>query len=228
MAMLLLFKPWRVFEDLKGMHESWKDAFENAQFDDHSLLVMRHFREWYECKDASDVYRDLKNKGVIIHDISSADIMNEAIDSKRVRGSADLYDWINEHHPALEGLLSVPVDDYDDDGNDKDDTVAKQIVISQIRTDRQQNAKKIVSELIKLAGDGFLMPEGSPSTMDLADCARESVTVTGQSMGASDDQNRDNDVPSAFMSRSGEQDEDEEPRVREEGLAQVKAMLCVA
>ncbi|KZV89579.1 hypothetical protein EXIGLDRAFT_570549, partial [Exidia glandulosa HHB12029] len=59
-AMLMLFKPWRTLGDLKTDNETWSDVFHTTSFDDASQDVMRHFMELYECKDASEAYKDLR------------------------------------------------------------------------------------------------------------------------------------------------------------------------
>ncbi|KAF8177145.1 hypothetical protein K438DRAFT_1606639, partial [Mycena galopus ATCC 62051] len=59
-AMLILFKPWRTVKDLRGPHEKWSDAFQRATFSDYAVQIIRNMRVEDECKDARDVYDDLR------------------------------------------------------------------------------------------------------------------------------------------------------------------------
>ncbi|KAJ7429945.1 hypothetical protein B0H11DRAFT_1766031 [Mycena galericulata] len=53
-SMLILFKPWRGWEDLKGDFPSWEAAFNANSFSSDSLYVMRNMNVENECKDARD------------------------------------------------------------------------------------------------------------------------------------------------------------------------------
>ncbi|KZV80499.1 hypothetical protein EXIGLDRAFT_574308, partial [Exidia glandulosa HHB12029] len=59
-AMLMLFKPWRRFGDLKGEALTWDSAFLSFTFHPRSLQIMHNIAALHECKDASEAYRDLK------------------------------------------------------------------------------------------------------------------------------------------------------------------------
>ncbi|KAG6371569.1 hypothetical protein JVT61DRAFT_9276 [Boletus reticuloceps] len=56
-AMLILFKPWRTFEDLKGDQMSWRVAFDGTVFDEHAHHVMHNMDVESECEDARDRLR---------------------------------------------------------------------------------------------------------------------------------------------------------------------------
>ncbi|KAG1732739.1 hypothetical protein EDB19DRAFT_1640108, partial [Suillus lakei] len=53
-AMMLLFKPWQEFKDLKEDDNSWADAFEREAFSLRLLAIIRNMNVENECKDACD------------------------------------------------------------------------------------------------------------------------------------------------------------------------------
>jgi hypothetical protein len=53
-SMLILFKPWRSFADLKGRHERWSTAFDRIQFTEEDRIIMQNMVVLHECKDARD------------------------------------------------------------------------------------------------------------------------------------------------------------------------------
>ncbi|KAG2145269.1 hypothetical protein DEU56DRAFT_732367, partial [Suillus clintonianus] len=55
-AMMLLFKPWREFSDLKSDVESWVDAFEKETFPSRLLAIIKNMNVENECKDARDAH----------------------------------------------------------------------------------------------------------------------------------------------------------------------------
>ncbi|KAF8166599.1 hypothetical protein K438DRAFT_1616672, partial [Mycena galopus ATCC 62051] len=59
-TMLVLFKPWRSVKDLRKPNETWSDAFDCTTFSAYAHQVMRNMRVEDECKDARDVYDDLR------------------------------------------------------------------------------------------------------------------------------------------------------------------------
>lgn len=62
-AMLVLFKPWRSFQDLRGDASSWKDAFERVSFQPHLLKIMRNINVETECRDAKRRYETARLAG---------------------------------------------------------------------------------------------------------------------------------------------------------------------
>lgn len=54
--MLLLFKPWREPEDLRGIGQTWKNAFEAYAFAPHLANVIGNMNIEQECKDARQAY----------------------------------------------------------------------------------------------------------------------------------------------------------------------------
>ncbi|KAH7902850.1 hypothetical protein BJ138DRAFT_980743, partial [Hygrophoropsis aurantiaca] len=52
--MLLLFKPWRNFDDLLGTASSWKEAFSEFHFSADSKRLMHNMNIENECRDARD------------------------------------------------------------------------------------------------------------------------------------------------------------------------------
>ncbi|KAJ7131641.1 hypothetical protein C8R43DRAFT_821548, partial [Mycena crocata] len=59
-SMLILFKPWRTMEDLKGDHMTWEAAFNSTTFTATSLRIMRNMNVENECKDARDEHDKLR------------------------------------------------------------------------------------------------------------------------------------------------------------------------
>ncbi|KAH7918549.1 hypothetical protein BV22DRAFT_1024425, partial [Leucogyrophana mollusca] len=57
-AALLLFKPWRQYSELKGVHASYTQAYDNWDFPDHAKRVIHNLNIENECKDARDTYTD--------------------------------------------------------------------------------------------------------------------------------------------------------------------------
>jgi hypothetical protein len=55
-TMLTLFKPWRTGYDLKSADETWEHAFDNYNFSDRQMNLMKNFNLRYECLDARDDY----------------------------------------------------------------------------------------------------------------------------------------------------------------------------
>lgn len=55
-AMMVLFKPWRDFETLKGENDSWTQAFEKESFPPAILSVISNMNIENECKDARDTH----------------------------------------------------------------------------------------------------------------------------------------------------------------------------
>ncbi|KAI0059383.1 hypothetical protein BV25DRAFT_1781053, partial [Artomyces pyxidatus] len=55
-AMMILFKPWRSFADLKGVGDSWTMAFDAHCFPAHLLKIMDNINVEHECKDAREQY----------------------------------------------------------------------------------------------------------------------------------------------------------------------------
>ncbi|KAJ7046270.1 hypothetical protein C8F04DRAFT_938918, partial [Mycena alexandri] len=64
-AMLILFKPWRTFADLKSPTESWEEAFDNTHFTSNAKRVMRNMNVENECKDAKDKYEVQRKAGKV-------------------------------------------------------------------------------------------------------------------------------------------------------------------
>ena len=54
--MLTLFKPWWTGYDLKSTNETWEYAFDNYNFSDRQIKLMKIFNLRYECLDARDDY----------------------------------------------------------------------------------------------------------------------------------------------------------------------------
>ena len=53
MTMLTLFKPWRTGKDLRpNLETTWSDVFNQHQFTDRQLEIMKFFHIRYECNDA--------------------------------------------------------------------------------------------------------------------------------------------------------------------------------
>ncbi|KAF8122487.1 hypothetical protein EV363DRAFT_1102559, partial [Boletus edulis] len=50
--MLLLFRPWRHFDDILSHGESWSDAFERAHFSPYCQQLMANMVVDSECRDA--------------------------------------------------------------------------------------------------------------------------------------------------------------------------------
>ncbi|KAJ7021406.1 hypothetical protein C8F04DRAFT_895542, partial [Mycena alexandri] len=63
--MLILFKPWRTFEDLKSPTESWEEAFDRTPFSDSAKRVMKNMNVENECKDAKDKYEIQRRAGKV-------------------------------------------------------------------------------------------------------------------------------------------------------------------
>jgi hypothetical protein len=61
--MLTLFKPWRRGRDLKkSVQTSWDETFNEYEFRNQEVQLMKNFNIRYECLDARDDYRaQLKN-----------------------------------------------------------------------------------------------------------------------------------------------------------------------
>ena len=55
-TMLTLFKSWRTGYNLKSADETWEYAFENYNFSDRQVNLMKNFNLRYECLDARDDY----------------------------------------------------------------------------------------------------------------------------------------------------------------------------
>ena len=55
-TMLTLFKPWWTGYDLKNADETWEYAFDNYDFSDRQMSLMKIFNLRYECLDARDDY----------------------------------------------------------------------------------------------------------------------------------------------------------------------------
>ncbi|KAG0701017.1 hypothetical protein DFH29DRAFT_806865, partial [Suillus ampliporus] len=55
-AMMMLFKPWRDLQSLKGTNETWSEAFETETFEPRLLSVIRNMNIETECKDARDTH----------------------------------------------------------------------------------------------------------------------------------------------------------------------------
>jgi len=53
-TMMTLFKPWRSGRNLKFVDQLWDDAFNEFQFTDRQLELMKFFNLKYECLDARD------------------------------------------------------------------------------------------------------------------------------------------------------------------------------
>ena len=51
-SMLLIFKPWRTPEDLRGAHATWRLAFDNHKFSELAKTVMCNMNVEHECQDA--------------------------------------------------------------------------------------------------------------------------------------------------------------------------------
>lgn len=68
-AMLILFKPWRSLDDLRGIGQSWKDAFEHFEFSEDSARVMQNINVLHECKDARSSYDELRRAGKVPVDL---------------------------------------------------------------------------------------------------------------------------------------------------------------
>ncbi|KAF8143046.1 hypothetical protein K438DRAFT_1480084, partial [Mycena galopus ATCC 62051] len=59
-TMLILCKPWRSVKDLRMAHESWSSAFDRTVFSAYTHQIMNNMRVEDECRDARDVYEDLR------------------------------------------------------------------------------------------------------------------------------------------------------------------------
>lgn len=79
-AMLILFKPWRKFDDLRHGYSSWSDAFEGAEFDLYSQQTMKNINVENECKDARDRYRSERLAGTISHDLIQSGLLDRDVD----------------------------------------------------------------------------------------------------------------------------------------------------
>ncbi|KAG1793653.1 uncharacterized protein HD556DRAFT_1212328, partial [Suillus plorans] len=55
-AMLMLFKPWRKFEDLKCHNDTWAESLEQQAFAPELSRVMQNMNVENECKDACDTH----------------------------------------------------------------------------------------------------------------------------------------------------------------------------
>ncbi|KZT61814.1 hypothetical protein CALCODRAFT_427209, partial [Calocera cornea HHB12733] len=55
-TMLILFCPWRRPCELKGLEETWTDAFERTEFDEDAMRIMDNICIQRECKDVRDEY----------------------------------------------------------------------------------------------------------------------------------------------------------------------------
>ncbi|KAJ7741069.1 hypothetical protein B0H16DRAFT_1324164, partial [Mycena metata] len=64
-AMLILFKPWRLLEDLKHRGQSWTAAFNEMTFSDKAKETMLNMNVENECKDAKDKYEALRKAGKV-------------------------------------------------------------------------------------------------------------------------------------------------------------------
>lgn len=63
--MLILFKPWRFPQDLRGSGLTWKDAWEAYTFPPHLVHIMNNMNIEQECKDARAVYDQERRAGVV-------------------------------------------------------------------------------------------------------------------------------------------------------------------
>ena len=63
MTMLTLFKPWRTGKDLRpNLETTWSDVFNQHQFTDRQLEIMKFFHIRYECNDARDDFSAKRSK----------------------------------------------------------------------------------------------------------------------------------------------------------------------
>lgn len=56
-AMLILFRPWRTLEDLKGNSDSWQMVFDATEFVNDAGCIMRNMDVESECEDARQQLR---------------------------------------------------------------------------------------------------------------------------------------------------------------------------
>ncbi|VDB96204.1 unnamed protein product [Peniophora sp. CBMAI 1063] len=62
-AMVVLFKPWRTFEDMRGGSATWREAYERCNFSLEQRIIMGNIDVESECKDAKQRYEIARRAG---------------------------------------------------------------------------------------------------------------------------------------------------------------------
>ncbi|KZV66484.1 hypothetical protein PENSPDRAFT_544248, partial [Peniophora sp. CONT] len=62
-AMVVLFKPWRTYADLREGATTWKDAYEGFDFPIELRAIMSNINVESECKDAKHAYEVARRSG---------------------------------------------------------------------------------------------------------------------------------------------------------------------
>ncbi|KAI0065027.1 hypothetical protein BV25DRAFT_1778848, partial [Artomyces pyxidatus] len=52
--LLILFKPWRVLQDLKSMNETWTEAYQRQEFPALLKRIICNIHVEHECRDARE------------------------------------------------------------------------------------------------------------------------------------------------------------------------------
>jgi hypothetical protein len=66
-TMLTLFKPWRSGKMLKLEEQTWDDSFNNFEFSDRQIELMKFFTIKYDCLDARDDFSAQRNSEQRMH-----------------------------------------------------------------------------------------------------------------------------------------------------------------
>ncbi|KAJ7887528.1 hypothetical protein B0H14DRAFT_2273039, partial [Mycena olivaceomarginata] len=97
--MLILFKPWRTFQDLKDTGDKWADVYDWTTFSSYATRIIANMQVERECKDARDAFEALRKAG-------KAKPLLPSVEGGRA--SKDVEDFA----AALEGDVNLMRDDY--------------------------------------------------------------------------------------------------------------------
>jgi hypothetical protein len=97
--MLILFKPWRTFQDLKDTGDKWAEVYNRTTFSPYTIRIIANMQVECKCKDARDAYDALRKVG-------KAKPLLTGVEGGRA--SKDIEDFA----AALEGDINLMRDDY--------------------------------------------------------------------------------------------------------------------
>jgi hypothetical protein len=139
--MLLLFKPWRLFFDLRVQDETWAAAFKCTPFSTCTTSLVNNMNIDSECRDAKVSYSEMLWSGTIGQ--SNGEVPTELITSKS-----------NELLLMLADALAITMGDDAQDGvfddNDNDKHAQRLSMLTENELQVHNLATKIVSEMVML------------------------------------------------------------------------------